>query len=323
MNQSLRALAVLLLAGCSATTPVATEGSRSTPTHPLIGNAIGLDHVLLWSRDNMAAERELGDLGFTLSAKAGSYGAGISNKLVWFKNWSFIEFLWLSDAEKARVEAPQEYAFVVLNHGSNAFGINIADADQTFTELTKAGLEPEKPGAEAWDPDGPEGPNPPIVNEWRFMFLKQPSLPGNPFFVQYKKGADAPRKETHPNGAQKLSAVWVLVRDIEQAKLAYGRASFSETVSFKSLGAKVAALPTGQGEIFLVQPGATGVLGSSLKDRGEHVHGISVQVADLEATEQLLKQHGKPYSLQTNGRFGASLLVPARPPLGLMIEFHE
>ena len=97
----------------------------------------------------------MGELGFTLSPKAGSYGAGISNKLIWFKNWSFIEFLWLSDAEKARVEAPKEYEFVANNNGSNAFGINIADADHTYAELAKAGLDPEKPGAEAWDPDGP------------------------------------------------------------------------------------------------------------------------------------------------------------------------
>lgn len=265
----------------------------------------------------------MSELGFTLNPKASSYGAGISNKLVWFRNWSFIEFLWLSDAEKARSEAPLEYEFAANNNGSNAFGVNIADVDRTYAELTIAGFGPEMPGAEAWDPDGQDGPAEPIVNEWRFMFLKERSLPGNPFFVEYRSSAGAPRTETHPNGAQRLSAVWVVVPDLKQAILAYRRASFIETASFTSLGAKVAALSAGQGEIFLVQPAADSPISSSLKARGEHVHGVSIEVSDLDATEQLLKRHGKHFLPKYDGRFGSSLVVPSPAPLGLMIEFHE
>lgn len=323
MKDSLGAISLLLLLGCSAAPAARHEKPESEAIHPLIGNEIGLDHALLWSSDNLAAEKRLEQLGFTLSQKAGSYGAGISNKFVWFKNRSFIEFLWLSDPAKTKVEAPKEYAFVTSYGGSNAFGVSVADADQTYVELNKAGLEPEKPGAEAWDPDGPDGPKKPIVNEWRFMFLKEGSLPGNPFFVQYTLSADAPVTKTHPNGAQKLSAVWVVVRDLKRAKAKYQRAQFVEASSFTSLGAKAVSLSAGQGEIFLVQPEKDGAFSASLKARGDHVHGISVQVADLDLTAKLLKQQFNGIMSTSAGRFGRSIVVPAQPPLGVMIEFHD
>lgn len=323
MRKALLTLLASALAACSTIDTAYTHTTHSRSTHSLIGNEIGLDHVLLWSASPTAAERQLTDLGFTLSPKAGSYGAGISNKLVWFKNWSFIEFLWLSDPETTRVEAPKEYQFVTSHNGSNAFGVSIADADYTYAVLTQAGLGPEKPGAEAWDPDGPDGPQEPVVNEWRFMFLKEGALPGNPFFVQYAKQASTPRTESHANGAEKISAVWVVVSDLTQAKAAYERAHFVNGSSFKSLAASAVALSAGQGEIILIQPDASSPLRAALEARGDHVHGISVQVADLAATERFLEQQLGHAPSRTVGHFGPSLLLPAQDPLGLLIEFHE
>ena len=86
----LYAILVLAIAACS---PGAAVGSPDTVKaahrHPLIGDTIGLDHVLLWAGDQVAAEAQLRRLGFVLSSKAGSYGAGISNKLIRFENHSF------------------------------------------------------------------------------------------------------------------------------------------------------------------------------------------------------------------------------------------
>jgi len=320
---ALLTLLVSALAGCSTVDTAHTHAAHSSSAHSLIGNEIGLDHVLLWSGSPAAAEKQLADLGFTLSPKAGSYGAGISNKLVWFKNWSFIEFLWLSDPDQTRVEAPKEYEFVTNNNGSNAFGVSIADADYTYAELNKAGLDPEKPGAEAWDPDGPEGPKEPVVNEWRFMFLKEGALPGNPFFVQYAKKASTPRAERHANGAVQISAVWVVVSDLTQAKAAYERAHFVNGSTFKISAGNAVALSAGQGEIILIQPDASSPLNAALTTRGDHVLGISVQVADLAATARFLEQQLGHAPSRTVGHFGPSLLLPAQDPLGLLIEFHE
>lgn len=322
MRRLILALFIPALVSCSTVETDPIEDTATGVYHPLIGDEIGLDHVLLWSSDHAAAEKRLEELGFTLSEKTGSYGAGISNRIIWFENWSFIEFLWLSDPQTARLEAPREYEFATTINGSNAFGVSIADADVTYEELARSGLSPDRPDAEVWDPDGPDGPQEPVENEWRFMFMNEGSLPGNPFFVQYKKKTNTPRSETHPNGALKVSAVWLVVSDLERAKAAYGRAHFVETSTFKSLDENAVSLFAGQGEIFLIQPTTNSLLINALQTRGDHVYGVSVQVADLAATERYLTRRGVPIS-RTGGRSGASLMVAPRDPVGLHIEFHE
>jgi hypothetical protein len=300
-------------------------GVAAAQQNPLIGGEIGIDHILLWSKDNRSAETALDKLGFTLSPKAGSYGAGISNKLVWFKNWTFIEFLWLSEPEKARAEAKKEYAFATTTNGANGFGISVRNADETYRTLAAAGLNPEQPGAEAYDPDGPNGPKEPVVNQWRFMFLKDASLAGNPFFVEYKKKAEGMRSERHANGAQRMSAIWVLVADANEAARKYTGAAFApgRPIVLERLGLKGVALQAGEGEIFLLQPTRTGAYTQVLQRRGEHVAGISVQVSDLAATRKLLKERTGSEPMLHSGAFGRSLIPTVQAPLGLTFEFHQ
>jgi hypothetical protein len=300
--------------------------SPTTHRHALIGNTIGLDHVLLWAGDQPKAQATLERLGFTLSPKAGSYGAGISNKLIRFENRSFIEFLWLSDPVKAEREAPDEYRFVRSYNGSNAFGVQVEDADDTYKALTAAGLKPDDPGGEAWDPDGPTGPQKPMVAQWRFMFLKGDDFPGNPFFVEYNL-ADGARSAPpiHGNGARKLSSVWIVTSDAQAAEAAYDRAAFTRRalVTLPRLRAKGVALGAGAGDVLLLQPTGGGVLKQRLAKRGPHVVGMSVQVADLGVAQRLLEDRFGVKLNRFRGRFGQSLIAPTTDALGLLIELHE
>ena len=314
---------VIALVG--ATSLLVAEGATAPLQNPLIGDEIGIDHILLWSRDNKSAETAFERLGFTVSPKAGSYGAGISNKLVWFKNWTFIEFLWLSEPNKAKAEAEKEYAHASTTNGSNGFGISVRDADETYRMLSAAGLNPEQPGAEAYDPDGPDGPKAPVVNQWRFMFLKDAALAGNPFFVEYKKKAEGDRPEQHANGAQRMSAVWILVKDLPKATTKYAGAAFGpgRRVVLRNLGLAGVALRAGEGEIFLLKPTRMGAYNQALQRRGEHVFGISLQVSDLEATRKLLKKRIGSDPMPHSGRFGHSIIPAVQAPLGLTFEFHQ
>lgn len=326
MRTASAVMAILLAACAPASSGIHAEAAQASQRHPLIGDTIGLDHVLLWAGDNVAAEAMLERLGFTLSREAGAYGAGISNKLIRFENRSFIEFLWLSDRAKAKREAPSEYAFVAEHRGSNAFGVQVEDADETYKALTAADLKPGQPGGEAWDPDGPEGPKPPMVAKWRFMFLDGDDLPGNPFFVEYNLG-DSPRAAppVHKNGARKLSSVWILTSDVKAAEAAYNRAAFTRRarVSLPEVGAKGVALGGGSGEILLLEPTRWGVMQQRLIKRGPHVVGMSIEVADLDAAGRLLEERFGIKIGRYRGRFGRSLLAPSLEPLGLMIELHE
>lgn len=288
----------LALGACISKPPSnAAAGSASA----LIGSTIGLDHVLLWSKDPVAAERVLThQMGFTIGA-AGSYGAGLANKLVRFENRSFIEFLWMTDPNAAKASAPWAYDFVTQHNGSNSFGVQVSSIDEAYSALRTGGLKPDEPMSEAWDPDGPNGPKPPIVNKWRYMFLEAGELPGDPFFVEYQGGKpkDAPTVSPHANGARVLSAVWVAVEDLDSGRRAYERAGFSGGVSIDlpDLHGKGISLRAGDGNIVLMAPTGDGPLKERLKVRGPHVAGISVQVADLEATARVIEKDSGRQSL--------------------------
>jgi hypothetical protein len=316
----------LLCISCSTAANRSGSGPEGVPAHPLIGDSIGVDHVLVWSAERGAGEALWEQLGFRLTEKPGYYGAGISNRLIWFENVSFIEFLWLSDPELTIKEAPAEYALVQARNGSNAFGLQVADVDAAWEILAAAKLNPDKPGGEAYDPDGPEGPKEPVVNRWRFMFLAPGSLPGNPFFVEYNlpEGTPNPRHD-QPNGAKRLSAVWVLVRNVDAAEAAYARVHFrrKRTVALPHLGLEGIALSAGDADILLLRPTGEGMLREQLERHGDHVVGMSIQVASLAVTQEVLQDRGAPNFSRQSGVYGPSLLSPNMAPLGVLIEFHE
>jgi hypothetical protein len=66
----------LVLTACASRTE---SGRPLAQASSLIGSTLGLDHVLVWSKDPAAAEATLANqLGFACGP-AGSYGAGIAN----------------------------------------------------------------------------------------------------------------------------------------------------------------------------------------------------------------------------------------------------
>lgn len=290
----------------------------------LFGDTIGLDHVLIWSQDHTVAETYLTQLGFRLTELPGDYGAGIANKLIRFENLSFMEFLWLSDPEMTRSEAPEEYTFASTRNGSNAFGFQVTDIDSSYAALEAASLHPLQPGSETYDFDGPDGPLPPETSRWRVMFLQAGALPGNPFFVDYNLSSDAtvPRSD-QPNGAKRISSIWILVNEAELAAEKYKKAGFriGRPIALPGVG-KGIALDGGDAEILLVVPGNE-IHRSRPSQYGEHVVGISVEVKSLSAVRKLLEarlEHAPP---QFTSVFGTSVRPAALDELGLHIEFHQ
>jgi hypothetical protein len=291
--------------------------------HPLTGRTIGLDHALLWASDRAAADAFLSKrLGFRLGP-TGSYAEGIRHNIIRFANRSFIEFLWLSDAAAARKGAPWAYDFVSKHNGSNAFGIQVGSVDAAYKILTAVGLRPDEPMSEALDPDGPEGPQPSMVNEWRFMFLGEGAAPGDPFFVEYtpkKPPAAAPR---HPNGAVQLQSVWIAVADLGKAKETYSKAGLRPTraISNRWLNASGVAFQTGDGEIILLMPNGPGRLRKRLVLRGEHIVGMDIRVGDLKATREFLGRHIDGSRLRAAS--ARSVTADATRELGVYFNFQE
>ncbi len=316
---------ILILASCTSQTSDRRLSPGAEPAS-LVGDTIGLDHVLLWAQDQPAMERYLTEkLGFRLTARPGDYGGGIANKLIWFENVSFIEFLWLADPTLAAREAPREHAFVQQGNGSNAFGIQVADVDAAHAVLAAGGFNPEQPGGEAYDPDGPEGPREPMINRWRFMFLAPGSLAGNPFFVEYNLPPGPNPRSDQPNGAKALTSVWLLVDDVELTEAAYRRAGFRRAgrVALPQIGAEGVALRAGQGEIYILRASGAGSPRRRFPDRADQVIGMSIRVTNISETRpELERRLGASLDLY-EGRHGRSLLAPTLESLGVYIEFHD
>lgn len=324
MNRTILASAMLLLTACATTDVAKTSDDEALDSSPF-GDTIGVDHVLLWSQDQTEAETYLStQLGFRLTNVPGDYGAGIANKLIWFDNLSYMELLWLADPELTRNEAPDEFAFVSTRNGSNAYGLQVEDVDATFAALDAASLKPLEPSSETYDFDGPDGPRLPVVNQWRVMFLESGALPGNPFFVEYNLPSDAsvPRSD-QPNGAERISSVWILVVDVETSAARYQQAGFRARgpVEVPGVGAGI-AFHGGDAEILLLSP-INDVHSRRLDQYGEHVVGISIDVKSLAATRRLLEERSGPALPMFDSAFGSSVRPPALDELGLHIEFHE
>ena len=318
--------AAILLASLTLTTavPSATVQPQAQPqVDALIGDTIGLDHVLIWAKDRAVAEAFLTKtLGFQLGP-AGSYGQGIRHNIIRFANRSFIEFLWLSDPVAAKKDAPWASDFVSKHNGSNAFGIQVASIDAAHKLLAAAGLRPDEPMSEALDPDGPEGPKPPVVNEWRVMFLDEGAAPGEPFFVEYKRKNPPEAPPAHPNGALQLQSVWIAVADLKAATNTYAKAGLRpwRRVSIRRLNASGVALQTGAGEIVLLTPNGVGPLAQQMKRRGDHVVGMGVRVKDAGATRAFFQKALGRQRLWQSG--DQSVVIDATRELGVYIEFQE
>jgi hypothetical protein len=130
---------------------------------------------------------------------------------------------------------------------------------------------------------------------------------------------------THPNTAQRLSAVWLIGPDSAATGAALRRLGFSEVrrTGMPQLGARGTIFAGGRSAVIVVEPNGPGLAAESLRIRGAHVLGVSIKVADLTLAENAAR-HGYagtvgPYE----GPFGQSVIAPAQQDVGILIEFHN
>lgn len=283
-----------------------------------------LDHILLWTRDSSAAVATLEGLGFTVR-RGGQYPEGMSSHSISFADGSFIELLHFDRPELAanNAQARVELAFVTANEGVNSFALRVDSTDAASARLRAAGLSPLPVEEESYDPDGASGPLPPQTNLWRdFHLANSPFLGTDLFFIAYPP--DPPRtpeqqarrtaRETHHNGAQSMTAVWMLVPDADAQAVAYRRIGAEDrgAVPLPALGASGRRLSMASGEIILLEPEGLGVAAVALNRRGPHVFGISVLTRAITSDD----------SNGPRGPNGGRIRFMGGSPLGLAIELH-
>lgn len=127
----------------------------------------------------------------------------------------------------------------------------------------------------------------------------------------------------------KIDHIGIVVRDIQEALQVYETAlglPLKEIVPVPDQKVNVAFLPVGESNVELVQPTTedTGVA-KFLEKRGEGIHHISIEVADIEASLAQLKAQGVQLIDETprQGAHGRVAFIHPRGAHGVLIELLE
>jgi hypothetical protein len=320
----------ITLAAICLAPPPSLAAQESSPDKLLLRAA---DHVLVWSQTEGATENIFRKLGFNVRPGQ-EYPEGIGSSTIAFEDWSYVELVRFTDPSRAagNAQALTELQFVRQGPGANSFAVQVSDAAEAAAHLKKKGFAVADIVPDMVDPDGPNGPMPPKVASWRDFHFSAPTISGAEiFFIEYPpdppaaEGAGQPpdARTTHRNSARRLSAIWVLVEDLEKEAEIYGRIGFSvgAAVPLDLINGRIRKATLGEGAVVLVE---TDRLPDDfiLPNRpGPRVIGLTFEVSSLAKVETAGLNDAKWQAYL--GPFGPSRLVQLTQSVGLFVEFHE
>jgi len=299
-----------------------------------LGDGRGIDHVASLVRlENFdAAASVLADqLGFSVTPVLLS-PLGAKNRLIWFGDRSYLELLTFT--ERNDFTAPF-VDFLDHHEGGKFYGTEVVDAAQAIAFLTGAGY-----------PNVGPIPAPPLTIEstgqvvgltplWRSIILTTRLAPDNSnFFLDYDEAqvnqmfvdfpALAPR--SHPNTAQKIDTLWLVVSDLDAAIEFYeglGLEVRSRHKKIQYLGGRGAEVRYENGTLALLEPDGPGLVADFAAERGEGILGVSIKVDNLHTARSLVNRNTglnlRTFEYKGRDRF----LIPASLTHGFLIEMVE
>ena len=127
----------------------------------------------------------------------------------------------------------------------------------------------------------------------------------------------------------KIDHIGIAVRDIQEALKVYEAAlglPLKQVMEVPDQKVRVAFLPVGGSDIELVQPLTDDTaIAKFLEKRGEGIHHICLEVADLESELARLKDHGVPLidKQPRRGAHGWVAFVHPRGMHGVLVELMQ
>jgi hypothetical protein len=299
-----------------------------------LGDGRGIDHVgslVRLENFDSAAHVLAQDLGFALTPALLS-PLGAKNRLIWFNDLSYLELL--AFTERNDFTAPF-LDFLEHHEGAKFYGTEVVDAAQAVAFLNAAGY-----------PNVGPIPAPPLTIEstgdvvglsplWRSIILTARVAPDNSnFFLDYDEAqvqqmfTDFPvlAPRPHPNTAQRIDALWLVVADLDAAIDFYAGLGFevrARRQKIHYLGGRGAEVRYKNSTLVLLEPDGPGRVADFAADRGEGILGVSIRVADLETARDLISGNTgldlETFKYKGRDRF----LIPASLTHGLLIEMVE
>ena len=299
-----------------------------------LGDGRGIDHVgCLVRLENFdsAASVLTDQLGFSATAVLLS-PIGAKNRLIWLSDGSYLEL----DAFTELNEFTAPFLEFLEHHeGAKFYGTEVLDAAQAVTFLTGAGY-----------PNVGPIPAPPLTLEstgdvvgliplWRSIILTSRLAPDNSnFFLDYDEAqvqqmfVDFPvlAPRPHPNTAQKIDTLWLVVADLDAAIAFYEGLGLDVRFKHKKiqyLGGRGAEVRYHNATLTLLEPDGPGLVADFAADRGEGIMGVSLKVGNLNTARTLIN-HNTGLNLQTFKYKGRDrFLIPANLTHDFLIEMVE
>ena len=300
-----------------------------------LGVGRGIDHVGPMVRlENFDATASVwsDQLGFSLTPTLLN-PLGAKNRLIWFDDLTYLEILAFTELND--FTAPF-LAFLENHEGAKFYGTDVQSVAQAMAFLSSVGYAHVGPV-----------PAPPLTIEstgeivgasgplWNSIILVSPLAPDNSnFLLEYDEAlrqemfADFPvlAPQPHPNTAQKIDTLWLVVSDLDAAIAFYEGLGLDVRYKNKKihyLGGRGAEVRYNNNTLALLVPDGPGLVADFVADRGEGIMGASIQVGDLDTAHDLIEGNtGLTLPIFKNkGR--DRFLVPASVTHGFLLEMVE
>lgn len=299
-----------------------------------LGVGRGIDHVgpmVRLENFDSAADVWTNQLGFSATPALLS-PLGAKNRLIWFDDLSYLEILTFTELNG--FTAPF-LAFLEEHEGAKFYGTEVTDADQAISFLNDAGY-----------PNVGPIPAAPLIIEstgdvvglsplWRSIILTSRLAPDNSnFLLDYDEAqvqqmfADFPSlaPQPHPNTAQRINALWLVVSDLDAAIDFYeglGLKVGAKHQKIHYLGGRGAEVRYRDNNLILLEPDGPGIVADFAADRGEGILGVSIQVGNLQTALGLVNGNTglglQAFKYKGRNRF----LIPASLTHGFLVEMVE
>lgn len=221
------------------------DDSRAGDGRPITG----IDHALIGVADLDAARDAFVRLGFTTTPRGRHIGWGTGNYTIMFAN-DYIELLGIVD--------PTQYihgldAFLKTGEGLLNVALATDDAEAAFRWLQQIGVDASPPESlqRLLETEGGDS-----TLRFRNLYLPRDVTPGLKTFACEHLTRDMvwrPEWLSHPNGANGISAVTVVMESLDGVKAGYARLFGEEAVSGDERRGNV-SVDTGNDELWFVTP---------------------------------------------------------------------
>lgn len=317
LNHRMRLLSIV---SASLMSLAAAHASASAPAP----SPARLDHILLWGRgiDQITSVMAV-KLGFQV--RPGRDPGGVANRYIRFADTSFIELLGVTRPNPEFDPGMKEDQQALKGGpGSRSFGFRSSSLDTLRASLQAlhyavtpffAGPDSAKPG-------------------WRLFAFDRAPLSSNTFFIDYKadyapdqfdptNADDWHATREHPNGARKLSSIWLVSADADADRRQLEKMGFGHAVPVRlsELGAKGFCVPVGPTALLALEPDGAGLAAQTMAS-GPRILGVSFGVTDLGRAQRWVERGYERKLATYRGLSGDAFLAPTQEDLGLSIEFH-